>query len=435
MLESLYPAHVTERQSKAEAALAACGYDGLILSSGTPFTYFADDQGAPHRATPHFAHWVPMTGPFHLLSIRPGKQPRLVRFAPDDYWYEQSPLGSPFWAGAFDVVEVKTEDEGWKAVRGSGRVAAIGASPAKALANGVAEGDVNPAALTARLDWDRSTKTPYEVACLEEATRRAARGHAAAKAAFDTGASELEIHHAYMTGVGCVDHELPYETIVALDEKGATLHYTVKRTKRDGRVLLIDCGASWLGYGSDITRTWTTTACDPTFRALVAGVDALQKQLCAMVKPGLSYVAIQDAAHRVIGDLLHTHGILKVGGEEAVARGLTAPFFPHGVGHFLGIQVHDVSGRQKGPEGGTVAPPPQYPYLRTTRTITEGQVFTIEPGLYFIEMLLRPYRTGKDAASIDWRLVERLAPFGGIRIEDNVVVTATGHRNLTRPHV
>ena len=118
-----------------------------------------------------------------------------------------------------------------------------------------------------------------------------------------------------------------------------------------------------------------------------------------------------------------------------MTRGLTAPFFPHGVGHFLGIQVHDVSGRQKAPDGGTVQPPPQYPYLRTTRVITEGQVFTIEPGLYFIDMLLRPFRTGKDDGAIDWSLVERLAPFGGIRIEDNVVVTKTGHRNLTRPHV
>jgi Xaa-Pro dipeptidase len=108
--------------------------------------------------------------------------------------------------------------------------------------------------------------------------------------------------------------------------------------------------------------------------------------------------------------------VLKKGGEEAVKLGLTAAFFPHGVGHFLGIQVHDVAGRQKSPDGGTVPPPAQHPYLRTTRAIAEDQVFTIEPGVYFIDMLLRPHRTGALAAHFDWKLVDRLTPCGGARI-------------------
>jgi Xaa-Pro dipeptidase len=102
------------------------------------------------------------------------------------------------------------------------------------------------------------------------------------------------------------------------------------------------------------------------------------------------------------------------------------------LGHFLGVQVHDVGGRQKSPEGGTVPPPREFPYLRTTRKVEAGQVFTIEPGLYFIEMLLRPHRTGATHDLFDWKLVDQLAPHGGIRIEDNVLVTRDGHRNLTR---
>jgi Xaa-Pro dipeptidase len=431
----LYPAHVGERQGKAELALASTGFDALVIQAGTPFTYFADDMDAPFHATPHFAHWVPLDGPHHLLCVRPGEKPLLACVKPEDYWYEQLPLGNPFWAKWFDVKTVADEAAAWKQMLAKGRVAYVGDSPASAEQHGIARDAINPSALTARLDWDRSTKTPYEVACLEEATRSAALGHAAARAAFVEGASELEIHQAYVSAVGCVDKELPYESIVALDEKGAVLHYYGKRGKKNGKVMLIDCGAKALGYGSDITRTWTTKECDATFQELVRGVDKLQQELCALVKPGKKYFEIHHAAHVKIGDLLRATSIIKQGGEEAVKLGLTAPFFPHGVGHFLGIQVHDVGGRQKAPEGGTVPPPANHPYLRTTRTIEENQVFTIEPGLYFIEMLLRPYRSGALAKHFNWLLIDRMMPCGGIRIEDNVLVTRDGHRNLTRPHI
>jgi Xaa-Pro dipeptidase len=431
----VYAEHVRTRQTKAEAALAGAGFDAMVVQSGTPFTYYADDMDAPFRSTPHFAHWVPMEGPKHLLLVRPGKRPKLVRVSPDDYWYEQAALGSPFWGREFDLAEVKSEAEAWKAVAGSARTAYVGDSPADAEKHGIARERVNPTALLSRLDWDRSFKTAYEVACLEEAERMGARGHLAARAAFHAGASELEIHQTFVGAVGCTDDELPYASIVALDEKGATLHYQRKRATRNGKVLLLDAGAKYLGYGSDITRTWTAEGCDSEFRELVRGLDALQQELCAMVKPGVPYGTIHHAAHVKIGDLLGKAGVIGKSGEEAVKLGLTSPFFPHGVGHFLGIQVHDVAGRQKGSEGGTVPPPEGHPYLRTTRTIEVDQVFTIEPGFYFIEMLLGPQRTGPKKDLFDWKRIDRLSKCGGARIEDNVVVTANGHRNLTRPYL
>jgi Xaa-Pro dipeptidase len=435
VVERLYAEHVRERRGRAEEALAAERFDALLCSSGEPFRYFADDMDAPFRSTPHFAHWTPLEGPHHLLLVRPGRRPRLVRVAPEDYWYEQAPLGDPFWAGEFEVEEVRTEEEAWDAARAPGRVAYVGDAPEKARARGFEPEAQNPAGLVARLDWDRSYKTAYEVACVERAEEIAARGHRAARAAFEGGASELEIHQAYVTAAGCVDKDLPYESIVALDEKGATLHYVGKRRERGGRVLLIDSGARHLGYCSDVTRTWTRDGCDALFRELVRGVDELQQQLCALVRPGVPYPDIHGRAHVLVGDLLHAAGILRAGGEEAFALGLTRPFFPHGVGHFLGLQVHDVAGHQRAASGGKEAPPPEHPYLRTTRRIEDRHLFTIEPGLYFIEMLLREHRGGAHDELFDWPLIERLKPCGGIRIEDNVVVTAGGHRNLTRPHV
>lgn len=431
----LYAAHVAHRQERAEQILKETGHDALVLHSGTPFRYFADDQDAPFRRTPHFAAWVPMQGPHHLLIIRPGQQPLLVRHAPEDYWYEQARLGNPFFAAPFQIREVADEAQAFAQLEGLGRCALILDRPEKAAGYGVKSADINPEGVVARLDWDRSYKTPYEIACLAEASELGARGHQKAREIFGEGGSELDIHHAYLEAVGCTEQQLPYESIIAHDEKGAILHYTGKRTQRDGSVLLIDVGAACLGYASDITRTWTGDGCAAEFRELAVGMDALQQELCAAVKPGLPYPELHHLAHCKIGDLLAEAGLLKVGGEEAVRRGLTRPFFPHGLGHFLGIQVHDVAGHQRAPSGGTQEPSAQHPYLRTTRTIEKDQVFTVEPGIYFIEMLLRDHRSGAESGAFDWKLIDRLTPFGGIRIEDNVVVTAGGHRNLTREHL
>src|SRR5258706_6543681 len=246
----------------------------------------------------------------------------------------------------------------------------------------------------------------------------------------------MEIHHAYVAAVGDMDERLPYPTIIGLDERAATLHYHGKRGRNGspGRVLLIDAGASVRGYGSDITRTYAKDGAHPVFRALLAGVERLQRALADAARPGTSYVDLHLDAHERIGALLAETGIVKASGEEAFDRGLTLPFFPHGLGHFLGIQVHDVAGRQVD-RTGTLAPPPAaHAALRTTRVIEERQLFTIEPGLYFIPMLLEPYRA-EEPRAIDWALVDALIPCGGIRIEDNVFVGEAANRNLTREHL
>lgn len=433
-----YLAHIAERQRKAEAALEATSFEGMVLHAGSPFRYFADDQDAPFRTNPHFAHWLPLAGPYHLLLVQAGSKPKLVRVAPEDYWYEQLPLGDPFWAEAFEILEVGTEVEAWKALGLTGNIAYVGDAPERAQAGGIRQGATNHAELTARLDWDRSSKTPYEVDALEEAGKLAGVGHLAAREAFNGGGSELEIHGAYVSAIEKLDAQLPYGSIVALDDRGATLHYESKRppsAMRDGKVLLIDVGAQVRGYGSDITRTWTRGDCDPMFVDLVKHTDAMQLKLCDMVRPGYEYADFHHQAHIEIADLLHGIGIIKTAGEDAVMMGLTGPFFPHGLGHFLGIQTHDVSGHQAKPEGGSNTPPKNYPYLRTTRRMEANQVFTVEPGIYFIPMLLREHRNGTHADQFDWDRIDRLTPLGGVRIEDNLVVTGDGHRSLTRPYI
>jgi len=424
--------HLRVRLDYAAQAMAAHGFDALVISSGQPLGYFADDQDAPFVTVPHFRHYCPLTGPHHVLKLEPGRRPLLIRYAPEDFWYEQLPLGAPFWLQGFDLVEAPSLEAVWTALGRPERAAYLGNETDRALQAGL---ELNPPGLTAFLDWGRSFKTPYEVLCLEQATVRGGKGHTAARAAFLAGASELEIHYAFVQAVESLEFELAFPSIVALDEKGATLHYENKRQQRQGRTLLLDCGARTLGYASDITRTTPAPDCDPRFRALVAGMERNQQELCAAVRPELAFGDLHHLSHLKLAALLREHGILQAEPEEAVDLGFTRPFYPHGLGHHLGIQVHDVAGKLAGPDGSCAPPPVRHPTLRTTRMLEPGHVVTIEPGCYFIPMLLRPFREHAQAGRFNWKLIDQLSPLGGIRIEDNVLVTATGGRNLTREHL
>ena len=132
MDNQLYRSHVDARQQLAESALSAAGFDALILQAGTPFTYYADDMDAPFHSTPHFAHWLPLDGPAHLLVVRPCEKPLLISVKPEDYWYEQTPLGHPFWAASFEVKEVAEEAAAWKLAAPKGRTAYVGDAPSSA---------------------------------------------------------------------------------------------------------------------------------------------------------------------------------------------------------------------------------------------------------------------------------------------------------------
>ncbi|TAK58969.1 Xaa-Pro dipeptidase [Patescibacteria group bacterium] len=435
---SLYSAHITEQKQKVLDIISISGFDALIIYSGTPLRYYTDDQDAPFRAYAHFAHWTPLNEPGNFLLIHPNIKPLLIRVKPDDFWHEQTSLKNNFWLSEFDFREVSNADSAWQELLNMEpmrsniqRIAYIGDNPEWTKKRGIVEDCINPSELIASLDKNRSFKTEYEIACISKANEIAAKGHAVAKQMFLTGASELAIHQVYMYGVGCTEKELPYETIVALNEKGSTLHYQGKRTEiRGGKSLLLDAGANYLGYASDVTRTFVAPDADPLFAKLLAGVETLQRELCVLAKPGLSFVDLQKEAHKKIGDLLSSLRILNVSGEEAVSLGLTKAFFPHGVGHMLGLQVHDVGGVKKYSQQ-TV----ETENLRTNTMMEVGHVFTIEPGVYFIEMLLRSHRDGDTAKHFNWELIDRLAPYGGVRIEDDVLVIETGIRNLTREYL
>ena len=421
--------HVAKMVKTASQTLSETRFDTLVLGSGSQMVYYADDMEPPFRANPHFASWAPIKGPHHAIVVKPGVKPRLIRWAPRDYWYERAPFAKDFWTGEFEIDEADSAEGVFAKIGAKGDTVFVGDDEPRAAAEGYS---VNPTNVVKRLDWDRAVKTAYEVGCLTRASAAGAQGHLAARDAFLAGESELAIHHAFLRGAGASEDLLPYPTIVCLDEKAAILHYHAKRSTGSGRVLLLDAGASELGYGCDITRTSVAAKASPLFKTLASGLNALQLRLCDMVKRGTSYVEIHLAAHREIGTLLIDQGLLKCAIDEAIEKHYTSAFFPHGVGHHLGIQVHDIGGHQKARAGGELPPPAAHPYLRNTRVMEVGHVFTIEPGIYFVQMLLEPHRQGATKAAFDWDVIDTLSPFGGIRVEDNVAVTESGHRNLTR---
>jgi Xaa-Pro dipeptidase len=428
-LASLYPAHLATLRIHADQALALGGFDHLLIAAGTPPGKFLDDQDYPFVANPHFKHWLPLTdAPGSWIAYTPGAKPKLIFVQPRDYWHvvPQAPHG--YWVEHFDIVTVRSAQEA-VAQLPRGRSAVI--APACPAIDGVTVN--NPQIVLDYLHWHRSYKTPYELALMRAASRIGARAHRAAEAAFRAGESEFDIHLAYLAAARQIDAELPYASIVGLNEHGAVLHYThFDRTPpAEYRSFLIDAGASCAGYASDITRTYAATGHDE-FQSLIASMDAAQQGFVAKVRAAQSYPELHLHAHHVIAGVLREHGFIRMSAESAVESGVTSAFFPHGLGHPIGLQVHDVAGFQQSERGGSIPCPAGHPYLRMTRMLEPGMVVTIEPGLYLIDMLLADLRDKPVAADIDWAKVDAFRPYGGIRIEDDVVCTEAAPENLTR---
>ena len=355
----------------------------------------------------------------------------MIYLQPHDYWHVVPAAPNGWWVEHVDVHVIRTPEQALALLPGPAARCAILGEANSALGDYLPN---NPAAALDYLHYQRSYKTPYEIALMRLAQARAVRAHRAAETAFRAGASEFDIHLAYCQAARQDATELPYQNIVCLNEHAAVLHYTELQRDPPAQSLsfLIDAGASHCGYAADITRTWAADR-GSEFQAMVDAVDAAQQAMCAGVRAGVDYRQLHVDAHLALMGILKDFGVLKASPEAAVASGVSAAFFPHGLGHPIGLQVHDVAGFAASDRGGTIARPEGHPYLRMTRVLESGMVVTIEPGLYFIDMLLEEVKRNGHADSIDWTRVDEFRPYGGIRIEDEVLCTDAAADNLTRP--
>ena len=287
---------------------------------------------------------------------------------------------------------------------------------------------MNPNELLDRIHYARAWKTDYEIECMRRANALGVRGHLAAVRAFRDGASEYEIHLQYLRATAHNEAQLPYSNIIAINENASVLHYqhqereALASEKRHS--FLIDAGATFNGYASDITRTYSQRPDE--FQDLVEAMDSSQQELCAEVHPG---TGLQGTSPLSAPESRCASGPVRVREHErrcCCGIGSDQDFLPHGVGHLIGLQVHDVGGFMKEESGGSIPKPDGHPFLRLTRKVDAGQSFTIEPGFYFIDSLLAGLRDTHPASELNWTRIDSFRKYGGIRIEDDVVVTPTG---------
>lgn len=222
-----------------------------------------------------------------------------------------------------------------------------------------------------------------------------------------------------------------YDTIVGSGPNAAVLHFSpTSRELREGELVLIDAGAEYDGYACDVTRTYPVgPRFSPEQRDLYAIVLAAQKRAVAGCRAGKEFrdLHIETAVDMTRG--LVDFGLLRGEPESLVEQCAHYLFFPHGLGHMVGLGVRDASGRYPG------RPKDERPHFETLRLdlpLEPGYVVTIEPGLYFIPALLNDAeRRQRYREQVDWDRVDRMLDFGGIRIEDNVLVTAGEPEVLT----
>lgn len=274
----------------------------------------------------------------------------------------------------------------------------------------------------------RRTLHAEEVHEIRRAGHVTEAAHRAAMAATRPGRHEREIAALFDAVIAAAGLVNAYESIVTV--RGEVLHnFNKQHWMKAGELLLLDGGAeSAAGYATDVTRTWPVTGVfTAQQRDAYEAVLAAQQAAITRVRPGVRYREVHDAASLVLARFLKDQGLISLDPESAVERGVHALFFPHGVGHLLGLDVHDLEnfgdraayapGRARSDQFGTA-------YLRLDSDLEPGNAVTVEPGFYIVPAifadaaLMERFRgmVNLDALA-DWR------GFGGIRIEDDVLVT------------
>ncbi|MEL7220220.1 MAG: aminopeptidase P family protein [Bacteroidota bacterium] len=282
----------------------------------------------------------------------------------------------------------------------------------------------------------REIKTEAEIVEMEKAVNTTAEMHIAAMKAIQAGQTE-----AYIAGIveGIAvggGGRLAYPCISTINGHILHNHYHGNRLK-DGQLLLLDAGAAAISnYAADITRTFPVSA---NFTAQQAEIYQIvldaEEQSIAALKAGVSYLDIHLQAARIITNGLKALGLMKGDTNEAVAQGAHALFFPHGLGHMIGLDVHDMEDlvedwvgydhdTQRSKLFGLKS-------LRLAKKLQAGHVLTVEPGIYFIPALIdRWQEEGRFLDFINYDKLKSYRQFGGIRIEDNILITEKDHRVL-----
>jgi Xaa-Pro aminopeptidase len=420
----------------------------LILSNNdAPKNYV--DNVYPFRQDSHFLYYAGINETGMAVLIEPdGRDVLFGRpYDPDDLvWHGPRPyVGDHAAASGFaadaDIATLKTEIDRlvaagvrihylppYRAERAFQLADLLDANPQK-VGNGVSD-DLVRAACHQRL-----IKTDEEVAEIENALSVTAEMYRVAMAEARPGRHEYEVAGLMQARALELGREQAFPPIVTV--RGEVLHnHSYRNRLEDGDLMLMDSGAEsprW--YASDITRTFPVNGrFSDRQRRIYEIVLAAQMAVIQAASPEHDNKEMHRLASRTIAGGLTALGLMKGDPDDAVEVGAHALFFPHGIGHMLGLDVHDMEdlgdivGYREGEERST-----QFglAFLRMTRPLEPGFVITVEPGVYFIPALIDLWKAeGKHSEFIDYERVEDFKGFGGIRIEDDVLITGNGCRVL-----
>jgi len=336
-----------------------------------------------------------------------------------------------------DASELPTALEGLTpkvlAVADEARNELIGGLLGRSLRFGVDHGDLDLVDAVIAL---RRVKEPEEIELLRQAGRHTGAAFRAVMAATHPGSHErtlAALFEAVLAARGCTPG---YGTI--LSQRGEILHNRDHGSiLEQGRLLLLDGGGELTtGHGADVTRTWPVGGqYSPRQLAAYQAVLEAEREAIARCLPGVRYREVHDTASLIIARFLVDEGLVTTSPEAAVETGAHALFFPHGVGHLLGMDVHDLENfgdrpayppdRRRSDQFGTA-------YLRLDLPLEPGWVVTVEPGFYVVPAILgAPRFRERFAGTVDFDRAAEWVGFGGIRIEDDVHVTRAGPDILT----
>ena len=408
----------------------------VLIGAGRPISIPGrDDTTYPFRAHSEY---------FYLTDRnRPGGA---LAFDPDQGWLDfvaPVPESERLWLGRDDDEPegLTTRELGDWLARDRRTITCLGAAPdgigpdvlgADFVASEAGAGGPSVTGrLRAALNRVRRRKDAVELERMRVAERATSAGFAAAVPVLREGSSErlvqIELEaEAFRHG----GDAMAYDTIVAGGSNSAALHFApTARPMRSGELVLIDAGAEHRGYASDITRTYPVggrfSSEQQELHAVVRAAELTAIERCL---PGAEWREVHLTAARVIAEGLCSCGILRGQPDSLIEAGAVWLFFPHGIGHLLGLGVRDAVpvAAERRPD------PPPFPHLRIDLPLEPGMVVTVEPGIYFVPALLQDgERRSRHRDQVAWDRVDGMLDFGGIRIEDDVLVTEAGHEVIT----
>ncbi|MEO6246596.1 MAG: aminopeptidase P N-terminal domain-containing protein [Opitutaceae bacterium] len=415
---------LSSRRERVAAALHL-GDALLIVGAGEPIPLpEGSDQTYPFRAHAEYFYLAGEECSGGVLAFDP-------REGPVAGWKSFVPLvteAERVWEGRAQRAGTPLKEfADWLAARPARPIARLGA-----VLPGVKSESELSALVREALRDARRPKDPAEVALLRRAVAATERGYAAIRDFIRPGRTErdiqIELEAEFFRGGG----DRPgYGTIIGGGPNSAVLHFTPSaRAFQPGEFVLIDAGAEINRYMADVTRTYVAGTPTAFQKDLHAVVLAAEEKAIARCVPGAEWKAIHLAAAVEMTAGLVAMGVMRGVAESLVEQEAHTLFFPHGLGHMVGLGVRDGSGLAP---GRTKDSRPSLRTLRMDLPLAPGYVVTVEPGLYFIPPLLNdPARRARYRDCVNWSLVEQHLHLGGVRIEDNVLVTSGAPDVLTR---